>query len=213
MDITWYGRSCFKIKGKAATVVIDPFNPEFTNFKLPKDLEADMVLSTHQHNDHNYVLAVSGDPLIIIGPGEYERLGVSVVGVGSFHDENFGAVRGSNTIYHILMDGINIVHLGDLGHVLTDEQTSQIDAADILMIPVGATYTIDAESAAKVVAQLEPRIVIPMHYKIPGGKIELAGVEPFLKEMGAEGVAPLPKLSVTRDKLPEETTVVLLAKS
>ncbi len=213
MDINWYGQACFKIKGKNASVVIDPFDPEFTGLKSPKDLEADVVLSTHNHGDHNNTGAVSGNPLVITGAGEYEKQGVSINGVSVFHDNSEGSERGVNTVFHILIDGVNIVHLGDLGHILTDEQTSQIDACDILMIPVGSVYTIDAEAAAKVVAQLEPRIVIPMHYKIDGLKFELEGVEAFLKEMGAETVSPLPKLSITKDKLPEETMVIVLAKA
>lgn len=212
-DIAWLGQSCFKIKGKNASVVIDPFDPDFIGLKLPKDLEADLVLSTHEHQDHSNIKVVGGSPLVITGPGEYEKSGVSIEGVEVYHDPSQGTERGKNTVYHILIDGINVVHLGDLGHLLTDEQISQIDACDILMIPVGSVYTIDAEVAAKVVAQFEPKIVIPMHYKIEGLKVELEGVEPFLKEMGAENIAPSPKLSVTKEKLPEETTVVLLSKS
>lgn len=213
MDIYWYGQSCFKIKGKTATVVIDPFDPEFTGLKLPKDLEVQMVLVTHNHQDHNFVEAVKGDPLIITGPGEYERAGISVNGINTYHDKASGAERGANTVYHFIIDGINIVHVGDLGHNLTEEQSSVIDKTDILMVPVGGNYTINAEGASEVVSELEPAIVIPMHYQLPEGKSELSGVEPFLKEMGAENLAPVPKLTITKDKLPEETTVVLLSKS
>lgn len=213
MDINWYGQSCFRIKGKNASIVIDPFDPEITGLKLPKDMEAQVLLSTHSHRNHNNISAVSGNPLIISGPGEYEISGVSVVGVGSYHDDSEGTERGKNTIYRILIDGINVVHLGDLGHVLSEEQLAQIDATDILLIPVGGKYTIDSEAAAKVVAQMESRIVIPMHYQIPGLKSELESADPFLKEMGAENVVPVLKLSITKDKLPEETQVVVLAKS
>ncbi len=212
MDIYWYGQSCFKIKGKTASVVIDPFDPEKFGLKLPKELEGQVVLATHQHPDHNNANAVSGNPLIIEGPGEYEISGVSVVGVRTNHDASGGTERGKNTLYHITMDGIDIVHVGDLGHVLAEEQTSEIDNVDILMIPVGGNYTIDSETAAKVVAQLEPKIIIPMHYKIPGLTAEVEGVEPFLKEMGAENVQPQPKLTITKDKLPEEPAVILLSK-
>ncbi|MDO8570544.1 MAG: MBL fold metallo-hydrolase [Candidatus Daviesbacteria bacterium] len=227
MDIYWYGQSCFKIKGKTSTVVIDPYDPEFTGFKSPKDLEAELVLVTHEHKDHNFTEIVKGEPLIISGAGEYEKAGVSVVGIKTYHDNKSGAERGANTIYHLIVDGVNIVHLGDLGHNLTEEQSSLIDQTDILMIPVGGTYTIDAEDASKVVSELEPKIVIPMHYnasfqarsdviasdyKLTEGKAELLGVEPFLKEMGAENLEPAPKLLITKDKLPEETTVVLLSK-
>ncbi len=203
----------FRLKGKTANIIIDPYNPELVGLKLPKDLEANVVLTTHAHPDHNNIAAVSGNPLVIAGPGEYEISGVSVVGVSSFHDSSEGAQRGQNTIYNILIDGINVVHLGDLGHLLSEEQLSQIDNTDILLVPVGGNYTIDAEIAAKVVAQVEPRIVIPMHYGLPGTKVEILGPEPFLKEMGAENVTPVPKLSITKDKLPEETAVVLLSKS
>lgn len=213
MDIYWLGQACFKIKGKGATLVIDPFDPEFTGLKLPKDLAADIVLSTHSHQDHNNTGAVAGHPLVISGPGEYEKLGVTTTGIQAYHDKSHGSERGLNTIYHILIDGINIVHLGDLGHVLEEEQFSQIGNVDILMIPVGNVYTIDAEGAAKVISQLEPGIVIPMHYKIAGLKFDLDEVEKFLKEMGVENIAPVAKLSVTKDKLPEETTVVVLSKS
>ncbi len=214
MDIYWLGQSCFKIKGKTATVIIDPFDPDFTGLKLPKDLEAQVVLSTHHHKDHDNVAYVTGHPLIITGPGEYETKGVSIKGIATFHDKASGSERGINTIYYILIDGISIVHLGDLGHQLTEEQSSEIDSTDILMIPVGGKYSLNVEEASEVVAQMEPQIVIPMHYQIPELKIEgLNGVENFLKEMAAENIEPQSKLSITRDKLPETTTVVVLNKS
>lgn len=214
MDIYWLGQSCFKIKGKNTTVIIDPFDPAFTGLKLPKDMKADVVLSTHAHADHNFISAIADMPLIITGPGEYEKSGVSIIGIGTFHDKNQGTERGANTIYQIMIDGVSVVHLGDLGHVLTEGQLGGIDPVDILMIPIGNKYTLDAEDAAKVVSQLEPKVVIPMHYQIQDLKIEgLNGIEPFIKEMGAENIKPQPKLSVTRDKLPETTTVVVLNKS
>lgn len=213
MDISWYGQSFFKLKGKAASVMIDPFDPSFTGLKFPKDVTSQLILITHQHQDHNFIKGLEGDPLIIQGPGEYEKASITVNGIAAFHDNKKGEDKGQNTLYHILVDGINVVHLGDLGHILTDEQVSALDGVDILLIPVGGTYTINAEVAALVVAQLEPSIVIPMHYKIPELKIDLDAVEPFLKEMGADNVTASPKLSITRDKLPDETMVVVLSKS
>lgn len=212
MDINWFGQACFRLKGKNTTVIIDPFNPDFTGLKLPKDLQAQVLLITHSHADHNFAEAVKGNPLIVNGPGEYEIAGVSVTGILTYHDNVSGSERGVNTVYHILIDGIHVVHLGDIGHLLTEEQISQIDAADILLVPVGDKFTLNAEKAAKVVTQLEAKIVIPMHYNLPGLKFELDIVEPFLKEMGAEGVSPVPKLSINKEKLPEETTVVVLNK-
>ncbi len=113
-----------------------------------------------------------------------------------------------------MIDGLNIVHLGDFGQSeISETQLTQIGEVDILLVPVGSVYTIDSKTAAKIVSQLEPKIIIPMHYKIEGLKFELDGVEGFLKEMGAEGVIPVPKLSITKDKLPEEPQVVVLSKS
>lgn len=218
MDIYWGGQALFKLKGKNATVIIDPFNQDFTGLKLPKDLTADVVLSTHDHGDHNNSSVVNtsqgGKAVAFKQPGEYEVGGVVITGIDSFHDENQGLERGKNTIFHLLFDGLNIVHLGDLGQSkLTEEQITQIGETDILLIPVGAVYTINSKDAVAIVSQLEPKIIIPMHFKIEGLKFELEGVDGFLKEMGAEGIAPQPKLSISREKLPEEPQVILLAKS
>lgn len=227
MDIYWYGQACFKIKGKTATVVIDPFDPDFTGLKLPKDLSADVVLSTHDHQDHNNIQVVvsssGGQPLVFKDPGEYEVAGVVITAVSSFHDNSGGSERGSNTIFNLFMDGLDIVHLGDLGQSrLTEEQIAQIGQADILLIPVGSVYTINAKAASDIVSQLEPKIIIPMHYKpslpsgdgkIEGLKFELEPVDNFLKEMGAETVSPQPKLSISKDRLPEEPQVVVLSKN
>ncbi len=218
MDIYWYGQACFKLKGKNASVVIDPYDPDFTGLKLPKDLQSDVVLTTHNHQDHNFVSAVTGsqstEPMKFSEPGEYEVSGVVITGIDSFHDNLSGAERGKNTIFHLLFDNLDIVHLGDLGQTkLTEGQIADIGQTDILLIPVGSIYTIDSKQASDIVSQLEPRIIIPMHYKIEGLKFELEAVDSFLKEMGAENVSPQPKLSITKEKLPEEPQEILLAKS
>lgn len=216
MDIYWLGQACFKVKGKTITVIIDPYNSEFTGLKLPKDLSAEVCLSTHDHNDHNNTQSVAASPsgvppMVFSEPGEYEVGGVVITGIDSFHDNSQGSQRGKNIIFHMLFDNLNIVHLGDLGQqILTEAQIAQIGETDILLIPVGSVYTIDAKAAAAIVSQLEPKIIIPMHYKIEGLKFELEGVENFLKEMGAEGIQPQPKLSISREKLPEEPQVVVL---
>ncbi|QQG43222.1 MAG: MBL fold metallo-hydrolase [Candidatus Daviesbacteria bacterium] len=213
MDIYWGGQALFKIKGKTATIVIDPFDPEI-GLKLPKDLSADAVLVTHSHHDHNNSAAVLGNPLVFDGPGEYEVKGAIITGISSFHDNENGAQRGLNTIYQLIIDDVNIVHLGDLGQsILSEAQVAQIETADILLIPVGGVYTISGKIASNIVSQLEPKIIIPMHYKVEGLKFELEGVENFLKEMGAENVIPQPKLTITKDKLPDEPQVVVLSKS
>lgn len=213
MEITWYGQSTFKIKGKGTSIVTDPYSPEMLGLKLPK-LEADIVAVSHDHGDHNNVAAVTGYSFVAPGPGEYEIKGIPFIGVDSFHDNSEGSERGRNTIYVFHIDNIAVCHLGDLGQdKLTDDQLNQIDSVDILMIPVGGTYTIDAATAAKVVAQLEPKLIIPMHYQVDGLKLELAPVETFLKEMGKESAERVTKLSISADKLPEEPQVVILEKS
>lgn len=218
MDIYWGGQALFKIKGKYATVIIDPYDSLFTGLKLPKDLTADMVLISHSHEDHNNAKSVAGfdgkKPMVFQEPGEYEIAGVVVSAINSFHDNTSGSQRGKNMIFHLMFDGLNIVHLGDLGQLeLTEIQLSQIGQVDILLVPVGAIFTINGKAAVNIVSQLEPKIIIPMHYKIEELKFELEGVEGFLKEMGAEGIVPVPKLSITKEKLPEEPQVILLAKS
>ena len=213
MDITWFGQACFKLKGKSASVVIDPFTPDFIGLKLP-NLEADIVLKTHDHGDHNNVSAIAGNPKIFEGPGEYESKGVVITGVSSFHDNSGGSERGLNTIFNVSVDGVNIVHLGDLGQSsLTEAQIAEIDKTDILLIPVGSVFTIDAKQAAGIVSQLEPKIVIPMHYKIEGLKFSLDDVNLFLKEMGITSSEPQNKFTTTKDKLPEETQIVVLNKN
>ncbi len=213
MDIFWYGQALFKLKGKSATVVIDPYLPEFTGLKLPKDLSADIAIKTHNHQDHSNLAAVTGEKIEVAGPGEYEIKGVAITGVGTFHDKKQGEERGKNTIYNIHIEGLNIVHLGDLGHILNDQQVQSLGVADILLIPVGGVYTIDAKDASEIVSELEPKIIIPMHYKLPDLKFNLDPLDNFLKEMGAENSEPVAKLTITKEKIPEEPQVVVLSKS
>jgi len=214
VDISWFGQSYFRIKGKTSTVVIDPYDPAITGLKLPKEVIADAVLQTHSHADHANVSSVSGDPIVVTGPGEYEVKGISVLGIQTYHDKVKGAERGLNTVYNVNFEGLNIVHLGDLGHLLSEEQIREIGVTDILMIPVGGTYTIDAKLAAEVVNQLEPKIILPMHYGgVPDLKIELAPLTDFLKEMGKEVSEPVAKLTISKDKLSDEPQIVVLQKS
>lgn len=213
MEIVYLGHSSFKIKGKTASVVTDPYNEKCGKF--PKDTTADIVTISHHHPDHDQVKFVSGDPFVIDGAGEFEVKGVSVIGVASWHDDKQGELRGNNFVYVIEVDGLRICHLGDLGHKLDEKQLEDIGSIDIALIPVGGEYTLDAKTAVEVTKQLDPWIIIPMHYQQPGldaatfGK--LAGVEVFLKEQGKE-VAPIPKLVITHEKLPEETQTVVLER-
>lgn len=213
VEIIHIGHSCFKIRGKQATLITDPFNPEMVGIKFPS-IEADIVTVSHDHKDHNFIQGISGEPVIISGPGEYEAKGTRIIGLATYHDEQEGTKRGRNTVYRIEIDGISIVHCGDLGHKLNDKETELLDGVDILLIPVGGEAIISSATASEVVAQLEPKIVVPMHYKTTKINQEIFGklqeVNVFLKEMGKEGILPQPKLTITKDKLPDELMVVVL---
>lgn len=214
MEISYLGHSSFKLKGKTATVVTDPYSPEATGLKFPK-VEADIVTVSHDHQDHNQKDQVQGSPFVILGPGEYEVKNVSIFGISSFHDAKEGSERGQNTIYLMEMDGLRVCHLGDLGHRLSDRELEELNGVDILFIPVGGFYTIGPKEAGEVISQLEPKIIIPMHYNFPGLNQEIFGkmstLEDFLKEMGEKGEF-LPKLSLSREGLPTETKIIVLER-
>ncbi len=208
MDINWLGHSCFRIRGKQSTIITDPFPPDI-GYSLGKPT-ADIVSVSHQHHSHAYDKGIGGDPKVITGPGEYEIKGVLIIGIATFHDADGGKIRGKNTIYLIEVDGITVCHLGDLGHVLTTEQGEEVGDVHVLLLPVGGGSTINASAAAEVIRQIEPKVVIPMHYKTPVIKRELAPVDNFMKEMGIERPASQPKLSLNPSSLPTSTQVFLL---
>lgn len=211
MEITHLGHACFKIKGKNAVLVTDPFDVKKVGLKFPKT-EADIVTISHHHDDHNKAELVGADPFVVDGPGEYEIRGVGIFGFSTSHDEKEGSLRGQNTIYQINLDGATLLHLGDLGEKLKDEVLDDLPDIDILFIPVGGVYTLDAEKAVEVVNQIEPKVVIPMHYQVEGlnpeSFRELSPVDKFLKEIDREP-QKLSKLLITKDKLPEERQVIV----
>lgn len=208
MEITWLGYSCFKLKGARTTVITDPYSPA-SGYVLGKQT-AGIVTVSHSHPEHSYVSGIEGQPKLIQGPGEYEIGGVMIVGMNTFHDSEKGATRGKNTAYIIEIDEVSICHLGDLGHPLTAEQKEEMGNIDVLLIPVGGVSTINASAAAEVVRQLEPKAVIPMHYKTPAMKRDLEPADKFMTEMGAKEIAPQAKFSVNRTNLPLTTQVFLL---
>jgi L-ascorbate metabolism protein UlaG (beta-lactamase superfamily) len=219
MNITWQGQSCFKIeekiKGETVTVVTDPYTKE-VGFKMPKT-RAHIVTTSHDHFDHNNVEEVQSlddAPVTIFErPGEYEVKGVFIGGIGSYHDKKEGAERGKSIMFKFDFDGIKVLHLGDLGTTLSEKQLEMIGDVDILLIPVGGKYTINAKEAADVVKQIDPRIVVPMHYKIKGLSVDIEGNEAFIKEMG-NNAETLPKLKINKKDLPQEATkLVILEKN
>jgi len=208
MEISWLGHSCFRIRGSHATIITDPYPPSL-GYSLGKPT-ARIVTVSHQHPGHSYVQGVGGEPKPVSGPGEYEISGVLIIGIATFHDRERGRRRGKNTVYLIEVDNLAVCHLGDLGHVLTSEQVEELGDVDVLLLPVGGVSTINAPMAAEVVRQLEPKVVVPMHYKTEALNWELEPVERFLKEIGMERVVSQPKLSFARSSLPASTQVFLL---
>jgi L-ascorbate metabolism protein UlaG (beta-lactamase superfamily) len=207
LDVTWLGHGCFRLRGRAAAAVTDPYPPSI-GLRLQR-LDGNLVTVSHEHENHNYT-QVMRDAYEIRGPGEYEVAGVSVIGVPTYHDAEKGAKHGRNTIYLIEIDDVRVCHLGDLGHPLEDSEAEAIASPDVLLVPVGGRTTIDAAQAAAVVRQLEPRFVVPMHYAIPGLKLELDSLDRFLKEMAVGLSEPQPKLSVQASSGEFDTKVVVL---
>jgi L-ascorbate metabolism protein UlaG (beta-lactamase superfamily) len=209
MEITWLGYSCFRLKGKNSTVITDPFPPGL-GYDLGKT-SGDIVTISHMHPEHSYFTAVAGEPKKISSPGEYEIGGVLIIGVPSFHDAEKGAIFGKNNIFAIEIDDVAVCHLGDLGHPLSSSQIEEIGNVDVLLVPVGGGSTINAAQAAGVIRSIEPKIVIPMHYKTPELTREMNTVDKFLKEMGIAEASPQPKLNVSKSNLPPSTQVAVLS--
>ena len=208
MEITWHGQSCFRLRDRGWALVTDPYGPE-SGLALPR-LSATIVTVSHDHQDHNYVRGVRGRPYAVTGPGEYEIGGVFVIGVPIHRNGRDGAQEGWNTAYLIEYDDLAVCHLGHLAQVPTQEQVEQLGDVDILLVPVGGHSTLSGARAAEVVGLLDPKIVIPMQYKIPGLDAALESPRRFLREMGIDEPERTESLKTTKSQLPEETCVVLL---
>ncbi len=219
MDITYLGHSSFKIKFRSAALITDPFDSKMVGLKY-SGVEGEIVTVSHNHPDHNSVDKVSSVKKVVEGPGEYEISGVSIMGYKTFHDartsdDKNGEERGENTVYIIEADGLRVVHLGDLGHPLSDELVDEIGDVDVLMIPVGGFFTIGPKEATEIISKIEPYFVLPMHYKVPGLSPSLGDkllpVEDFLKESGIP-TETLPKFSLKKEDILEDqnTKVIVL---
>lgn len=186
MKIKWFGHSCFMITSKEGKkIIVDPY-VNMLGYKLP-ELEADIVTTSHEHKDHNNIDAVKGNFVHINGLGVFSEHGIELKGIDTFHDKVSGTKKGKNTIFNIKVDDINICHCGDLGHILDANQVDQIGDVDVLLIPVGGGYTIDAADAVEVVKQLKPKVIVPMHYRTkalgPAGLV-FAKVDKFIDASG-----------------------------
>ncbi len=208
MEITWLGRSCFRLRAKEATVVTDPFDKS-TGYSLARPT-ADIVTVSHSDPAHANVDGVAGSPRVIEGPGEFEIAGTSIVGVPTFRGKAKTIESGKNVAYVIELEDMRIGHLGGIGHVPTSDQIEMMGGVDVLMVPVGGGESLDAPPAAETISLLEPKLVIPMNYKTDIEKANLDPLDRFLKEMGAKSPEHHAKVTITRGSLPEETQVLVI---
>lgn len=215
MNIQYYGHSCFKITTKPegrgqqeVTLFIDPFDKSIG--LRPPQGSADLVISSHDHHDHNNIEAIKGDPYVINIPGEYSVKGINIVGISSFHDAKQGEELGLNTIFILESEDIRICHMGDLGSDLSEKQLEDINGVDILMIPIGGKYTIDGKKAVDIVKKIEPKIVIPIHYKINGSTIDVDNEKKFCSEIGNCPKTKISKFSIKKKEMEEKSMEVVL---
>jgi L-ascorbate metabolism protein UlaG (beta-lactamase superfamily) len=211
MNIKWLGHACFVVTARdGVKAITDPYAVGGGIDYAPIQESADVVLVSHDHDDQNNVAAVQGNPEVLKGSGAKAAKGLQFKGIATQHDASGGKQRGTNTVFCFGLDDIKCCHLGDLGHVLSPEQVDEIGAVDVLFVPVGGMFTIDASAASHVCDQLKPRIVIPMHFKTPGCAYPIAGVDDFLK--GKESVRRMgsSELELERDNLPTATEIVVL---
>jgi L-ascorbate metabolism protein UlaG (beta-lactamase superfamily) len=213
MTIQWYGQAFFRIESKDVVLAIDPFSkkPEWGFNKVPR-FRADIVLISHDHPDHNNVSGIDGSPFVINSPGEYEVKGIFIQGIQTFHDDVEGKERGTNTVFLIEIENMRICHMGDIGmKKLPEEVLEKLSNIDFLLVPVGGTYTIDGKVAWDFVKEIEPKIVVPMHYKIEGLKLPISGVENFLKIAGKKPEI-VEKISLRKKDLPQDGPKIYLMK-
>ena len=211
MTIQFFGASCFRITTKIGNeeiaIITDPYSEKVG--KLPRNFAANILtVSRRTHEHHDNVEAVSG-AFLIDTPGEFEVKGIPVYGIPSLHEKKESKDYHKNTMYHFLVDDVRIVHLGGLREPLTDEQLAQLGEVDVLLVPVGGGDVLGAQAAADLVARMEPRVVIPTHYKMKDLTLAGGGVEPVVKEVGAKTIET-DKWKVTKKDLPQDETFIVL---
>ena len=214
MKIKWYGHAAFLITSdKGTKFMIDPYEPGAFGGQLSygkiKD-QADIVLITHDHADHNYTKDLPETPQVVKGSGFKTTKGVSIKGISTYHDPSQGSERGANTIFTLKIDNLQLCHLGDLGHLLSDKELAEIGPVDILLIPVGGFFTIDPKEATRVAEQIKPKIAIPMHFKTEKCGFPIAPVEDFLKGKTNTKRPKASEANFGQSTLPQQMEIVVL---
>jgi L-ascorbate metabolism protein UlaG (beta-lactamase superfamily) len=214
MKIKWYGHAAFLITSdQGLKIIIDPYEPGAFGGQLSYGKitdQGDIVLTSHDHADHNYTKDIPGAPQIVKGSGSKTIKGISIKGISTYHDPSKGSERGTNTVFTIKLDNIHLCHLGDLGHLLNDKELAEVGSVDILLIPVGGFFTIDPKEATRVAEHIKPKILIPMHFKTQKCGFPIAPVEDFLK--GKTNIRRAKTSEATFDKatLPRQMEIVVL---
>ncbi|NPV54417.1 MAG: MBL fold metallo-hydrolase [Firmicutes bacterium] len=211
MRLRWFGHACFMITSSSPEVRIltDPFD-ETVGYPVPS-VRADIVTVSHDHFDHNNVGCVEGDPVVVKTPGRHEAKGVPVHGVSTFHDNQGGRKRGPNIVFVIGVDGLKICHLGDLGHMLDPAKVDEIGHVDILLVPVGGNFTIDAAGATRVIDALKPAVIVPMHYKTPALAFPIDPVDKFLIDKDNIVRTNSVSLELSAQDIPGERTIYVFS--
>lgn len=214
MKIKYYGHSAFMITSdKGVKIILDPYESGAFGGQLMYGKindQADIALTSHEHADHNDTKSLPGSPKVVKGEGSQTIKGVSIKGIPTYHDPSKGSERGTNTIFTLSVDGIQVCHLGDLGHVLTKKELTEIGPVDILLTPVGGFFTIDPQEATRVAEQIQPKVLIPMHFKTDKVGFPIVPVGDFLK--GKPNSKKTGKSEVVFDKgtLPGQMEIVVL---
>ena len=211
MKVKWLGHASFLLTSEQGTrVITDPYTPRDNLTYGTIEETADIVTVSHEHGDHNNAAAVRGNPEVVKGTGTRQVRGVEFTGVDTFHDTEQGGQRGSNTIFCFAIDDMRVCHLGDLGHILSDQEVSAIGPVDLLLIPVGGHFTIDAARATEVCNRLNPRVVIPMHYKTAKCDFPIVDAEGFLRGRANVRRADGSEVELKKEGLPQATETVVL---
>jgi L-ascorbate metabolism protein UlaG (beta-lactamase superfamily) len=214
MKIKWYGHAAFLITSDEGTkIIIDPYEPGAFGGQLSygkiKD-QADIVLTSHDHADHNYTQDLPGTPQVVKGSDSKTLKGISIKGISTYHDPTKGSERGANTIFTFKINTIQVCHLGDLGHLLSDKELAEIGPVDILLIPVGGFFTIDPKEATRVAEQIKPKILIPMHFKTAKCGFSIAPVEDFLKGKANVQRPKVTEATFNKATLPQQMEIMVL---
>ena len=211
MKVRWLGHAAFLLMSdQGVRVITDPYAPDERLTYGEIDEAADAVTVSHEHGDHANVSAVGGNPQAVRGAGVTQARGIEFTGVSTFHDAEKGGERGANTLFCFDLDGVRVCHLGDLGHALSEQQVSEVGAIDVLLVPVGGNYTIDASVATETCAALNPRVVIPMHYGTDKCAFPIEDVEPFLRGRANVRRVAGSEIELKKEDLPQVTETVVL---